>query len=185
MIPRTLRLTLPPVLVLCLFPALTIAHPGGLDAYGCHKNRKAGIYECHRGEFAGRSFASQAEMLAGKQGSYTAVPPTLPARQFSGKVVAVSDGDTISVMHEGKAEDVRLNGIDCPEKDQAFGGQATTFTTRLVFGKEVTVTSHGPDKYGRTIGDVSLLDGTTRARCLRGSGGNSPERRCSEQGGGV
>jgi hypothetical protein len=36
---------------------------GGLDKYGCHNSRKAGNYHCHRGQFAGRSFSSQAEML--------------------------------------------------------------------------------------------------------------------------
>ena len=25
------------------------AHPGGLDASGCHNNRKTGEYHCHRG----------------------------------------------------------------------------------------------------------------------------------------
>lgn len=39
------------------------AHGGGLDGYGCHLNRKAGGYHCHRGPLAGSSFASQAEML--------------------------------------------------------------------------------------------------------------------------
>jgi hypothetical protein len=38
-------------------------HGGGLDAYGCHHNRKQGGYHCHRGEFAGQSFTSQQEML--------------------------------------------------------------------------------------------------------------------------
>lgn len=39
------------------------AHGGGLDSYGCHNNRKEGTYHCHRGQFSGRTFASQAEML--------------------------------------------------------------------------------------------------------------------------
>lgn len=157
MIPCSLHLTLPTILGLCLFPAITNAHPGGLDAYGCHNNLKAGTYECHKGEFAGQSFASQAEMLAGTQGR--PVPGTLSTKQFSGKVVAVADGDTISVIHNNKEEQVRLNGIDCPEKDQPFGDRAAQFTMRLVLGKEVIVTSFGTDKYGRTIGDVSLLEG--------------------------
>jgi hypothetical protein len=38
-------------------------HGGGLDSYGCHHNRKAGGYHCHRGPLAGQSFASQDEML--------------------------------------------------------------------------------------------------------------------------
>jgi hypothetical protein len=38
-------------------------HGGGLDSYGCHYNRKAGGYHCHRGPFAGQSFQSKEEML--------------------------------------------------------------------------------------------------------------------------
>ena len=36
-------------------------HGGGLD--GCHNNRKAGGYHCHRGSLAGQSFSSKEEML--------------------------------------------------------------------------------------------------------------------------
>src|SRR3989442_2329901 len=37
---------------------------------------------------------------------------------FSGRVVGVTDGDTIKVMHIGRAEKIRLYGIDCPEREQ-------------------------------------------------------------------
>jgi micrococcal nuclease len=88
------------------------------------------------------------------------------AADFTGRVVGVTDGDTITVLHEGIEERVRLNGIDCPEKRQAHGNRAKQFTSMLVFGKDVTVTEHGLDMYGRTIGDVSLLDGTDLNREL-------------------
>jgi len=78
---------------------------------------------------------------------------------FSGKVVGVMNGDTITVLHNGKGERIRLNGIDCPEKGQAFGQRAKRLTSELAFGKEVTVTVFDSDKYGRSIGDVSLPDG--------------------------
>ncbi|MGE0666921.1 MAG: excalibur calcium-binding domain-containing protein [Sphingomonadales bacterium] len=32
-----------------LFSAFAQAHPGGLNAEGCHNNRKTGEYHCHRG----------------------------------------------------------------------------------------------------------------------------------------
>ena len=134
-------------------------HGGGLDAYGCHHNRVHGGYHCHRGQFAGQSFASQGEMLASRQQSYTAVPPFLPTLQFSGKVVGVSDGDTITVLAKGKPERIRLHGIDCPEKRQAFGKRAKQATSRLVYGKTVTVRDLGQDRYGRTVGEVMLPDG--------------------------
>jgi len=82
------------------------------------------------------------------------------ASDFTGKVVGVIDGDTIDVLHNGQAERIRLNGIDCPEKAQPFGHKAKEATSALVFGKEVTIQTHGTDKYGRTVGDAILPDGT-------------------------
>ena len=87
------------------------------------------------------------------------VHPVL-ANDFSGSVVSVLDGDTIDVLHTGKAERIRLHGIDCPEKKQAYGQKAKHAASALVFGKEVTLHTFGKDKYGRTIGDVLLPDGT-------------------------
>jgi len=53
--------------IVCLLGLListpAFAHGGGLDGYGCHHNRKAGGYHCHRGVIAGQSFASKDEML--------------------------------------------------------------------------------------------------------------------------
>ena len=53
-----------------------------------------------------------------------------------------------------------LNGIDCPEKGQAYGKRAKQAASELAFGKEVTLQTYGHDKYGRTIADVLLSDGT-------------------------
>ena len=78
---------------------------------------------------------------------------------FSGKVVTVSDGDTIQVMHDGKAEKIRLADIDCPEKGQAFGTKAKQFTSTLVGGQIVSVEVRTTDRYGRTVGEVFLPDG--------------------------
>ena len=55
----------------------------------------------------------------------------------------------------------RLKGIDCPEKSQAFSGQAKHAVSELPFGKQVTVESLNNYKYNRTFGDVILLEGTT------------------------
>ena len=86
--------------------------------------------------------------------------PSLALSDFSGPVVSVLDGDTIEVLHNSTPERIRLNGIDCPEKGQAFGKRAKQAASELVFGKEVTLQTHGHDKYGRTIADVLLPDGT-------------------------
>ena len=50
---------------------------------------------------------------------------------FTGKVVSVTDGDTISVMDNGRAKKIPLWGIDTPEKTQAFGTKAGCLSERL------------------------------------------------------
>jgi endonuclease YncB( thermonuclease family) len=57
---------------------------------------------------------------------------------LTGPVISPLDGDTIEVLHNQRAERIRLNGIDCPEKGQAFGTRTTQAASELVFGKEVT-----------------------------------------------
>jgi endonuclease YncB( thermonuclease family) len=84
--------------------------------------------------------------------------PTLAA-DYSGRVVGVIDGDTLEVLTGHHAERIRLSGIDCPEKGQAFGKRAKQAASELVFGKKVTIQMHGYDKYKRTLGDVILSDG--------------------------
>jgi hypothetical protein len=56
-------------------PVAGFTHGGGLDAYGCHHDRKAGEYHCHNGPFAGTSFASQRDMLARLTSSSKSAPP--------------------------------------------------------------------------------------------------------------
>ncbi|MFH1724510.1 MAG: thermonuclease family protein [Elusimicrobiota bacterium] len=50
------------LLLAAILPVLAHAHRGGLDSHGCHHNRKAGGYHCHRGPLKGQDFASKAEM---------------------------------------------------------------------------------------------------------------------------
>ena len=90
----------------------------------------------------------------------TAGKPKRLKPEYQGKVVSVIDGDTIEVLHNTHPERVRLSGIDCPEKGQAFGDRAKQATSALIFGRDVILQTYGQDKYGRTLGDVFLLDGT-------------------------
>lgn len=85
------------------------------------------------------------------------VPDTADA--FTGKCVGISDGDTIKVLHNGKEERVRLYGIDSPEKGQPYGTVARKFTGDTAFGKTVTVQVKSKDRYGRTVGWVTLPSG--------------------------
>lgn len=79
---------------------------------------------------------------------------------FPATVVAVADGDTVTVAEtggEGRFK-VRLNGIDAPEKGQAFGTAAKKHLAELIAGKAVTVRVRDVDRYGRLIATV-ILDG--------------------------
>jgi micrococcal nuclease len=76
------------------------------------------------------------------------------ARPLSGTVVAVHDGDTISVRTSDATIRVRLYGIDCPEYRQPFSARARQFTAKMVFKRAVTVLGQGTDQYDRLLGRV-------------------------------
>jgi endonuclease YncB( thermonuclease family) len=81
------------------------------------------------------------------------------ADTLQGRVVAVTDGDTIKVLDASNTQwKIRLMGIDAPEKKQAFGAQSKSNLSDLVYGKSVIVEYSKKDRYGRTIGKI-FVDG--------------------------
>lgn len=79
------------------------------------------------------------------------------ASELQGRVVGVSDGDTITVLDaKNRQHKVRLAGIDAPEKSQAFGQASKKNLSELVFGEAVVVEWQKLDRYGRVVGKVSL-----------------------------
>jgi len=79
-----------------------------------------------------------------------------PCEILKGKVVGVKDGDTITVLVKKKEVPVRLQGVDAPEKNQAFGQRAKQFTSDKVFGKRVKVLVERKGRNGRSIGKVFI-----------------------------
>ena len=76
-----------------------------------------------------------------------------------GRVVKVSDGDTITVLDSSKTQHkIRLQGIDAPEKKQAFGNASRKFLAGLVANREVRVAWSKRDRYQRILGTV-FVDG--------------------------
>lgn len=88
------------------------------------------------------------------------ISPAVTISAYQGDVVGVVDGDIVEVLSNQHPERIRLNGIDCPEKGQAFGKRAKQAASALVFGKNVRLQTHGKDRDGRTLADVFLHDGT-------------------------
>jgi endonuclease YncB( thermonuclease family) len=81
------------------------------------------------------------------------------AQNIHGRVVAVTDGDTIKVLSAKNAQTkIRLDGIDAPEKSQPFGGASKKALAQKIADRDVLVKSKEKDRYGRTIG-VVMVDG--------------------------
>lgn len=79
---------------------------------------------------------------------------SMAAAEFSGRVVSVTDGDTLTVMKHKHKVKIRIAGIDAPEKQQAFGKASKQSLARLASGREVFIEERGRDNYGRTLGRV-------------------------------
>lgn len=72
-----------------------------------------------------------------------------------GRVVGVSDGDTVTVLDGDRVQHkVRLAGIDAPESHQAYGARSKQHLSSLVFSQDVQVEWRKLDRYGRIIGKV-------------------------------
>jgi micrococcal nuclease len=77
---------------------------------------------------------------------------------ISGKVVSVTDGDTITVLDSSNTQHkIRIYGVDCPESHQDYGQKAKQFTSDLVFGKTVEVKVMDTDRYSRKVGIVNVV----------------------------
>ncbi len=78
---------------------------------------------------------------------------------FSGKVVRISDGDTITVLDgRNQQQRIRFNQIDAPESSQAFG-QKSRQNISYIHNQYVYVVEDSRDRYGRVLGTVYLMQG--------------------------
>ncbi len=79
------------------------------------------------------------------------------AATISGRVVGVHDGDTLTLLDAEKRQvKIRLAEIDTPESAQPYGSRAKQALSDLVFGRDVLVDVQDIDRYGRTVGRVSV-----------------------------
>lgn len=84
--------------------------------------------------------------------AHTAVADTL-----MGRVIAIADGDTVTVLDTSNTQfKIRLMGIDAPEEKMPFGQKSKEHLSSLVFNQQVAVEYNKRDKYGRTVGKILL-----------------------------
>lgn len=85
-------------------------------------------------------------------------PLMASAMDYSGKVVGISDGDTLTLLVPDGASfkqvKVRLAEIDTPESAQPYGQKAKQALSELAFNKQARVVVQDIDRYGRTVGRV-------------------------------
>jgi endonuclease YncB( thermonuclease family) len=83
-------------------------------------------------------------------------PLLLSAQILKGKAVKIADGDTFTLLVNGHDQvKIRIDGIDAPEKGQAFGNRAKEYLSSMIWEKELTVSVTKKDRYGRSISKVS------------------------------
>ena len=95
-------------------------------------------------------------------------PILISAQTLKGKVVRVSDGDTVVLLDSDNTQQkIRLNGIDAPENGQPYGDKSKEYLSGLIAGKEVAVEVKGTDQYKRILGVVYLGDTNINAEMIR------------------
>jgi len=76
-----------------------------------------------------------------------------------GRIVGVSDGDTVTLLDTSKQQHkIRLDGIDAPEKGQAFGDRSKQSMSDLAFGRDAEAHCPKVDRYNRRVCKV-IIDG--------------------------
>jgi endonuclease YncB( thermonuclease family) len=85
------------------------------------------------------------------------IPFCARAAEITGRVVGVSDGDTITLLDASRQQHkIRLSGIDAPEKAQPYGQRSKEHLSRLIFNRQVSAECGKTDKYRRQVCKVSL-----------------------------
>jgi len=85
-----------------------------------------------------------------------------------GLVVAISDGDTLTLLDDQKRQvKIRLAEIDAPEKKQPFGTRSRQSLGELCHEKRAEVRVTDRDRYGRTVGRVSCAGVDANAEQVR------------------
>ena len=95
----------------------------------------------------------------------------LLAAEYTGKVVGISDGDTLTLLvPDGtsfKQVKVRLGEIDTPESRQPYGERAKQALSDLAYNQQARVVVQDTDRYGRTVGRVYVGSVDVNAEMIR------------------
>jgi micrococcal nuclease len=107
-----------------------------------------------RDQLRAENVSLRVQLEAARTGQPTATTSTEASAKNGGKVVGVSDGDTLTLLVGREQLKIRLHGIDAPETGQPYGSNAKQELSDLCFGKEIDYLPVDRDKYGRTVAVV-------------------------------
>jgi len=88
-------------------------------------------------------------------------------RAISGKVIKIVDGDTFDILTSNNTTlRIRMNAIDCPERTQDYYQVCKDALGEYIFGKDVSLTTYGTDRYKRTIAEVYFGNEDTNLKMI-------------------
>ncbi|MXZ71277.1 MAG: hypothetical protein F4Z04_07205 [Acidobacteria bacterium] len=91
-------------------------------------------------------------------GSFATLTP--PSRT-DGRIERVIDADTADIASACRRFRVRFSGVDAPELGRPDGDRARDWVQATFEDRPVRWSAVGVDAYGRFLGDIELLDGTS------------------------
>lgn len=99
---------------------------------------------------------------------FALLPVLTSAYSLTGKVIYVTDGDTITLLDSEKQQyKIRLDGIDAPECGQPYGKKSTEILTQLIKTQYIHADCHGEDRYKRHLCTIYLDDTDVNAYMVR------------------
>lgn len=103
-----------------------------------------------------RSWPDAVRLAALALAGAVAFAPLLARADFTGRVVGVADGDTLTVLDGKRQVRVRLWGIDAPERGQPWSSRSREALAARAMHREARVATRGHDGYGRTLARVAV-----------------------------
>ena len=83
--------------------------------------------------------------------------PGAHAVEWIGTVIGIADGDTLTLLDEGKVSHrIRLDGIDAPERTQDYGQRARESLAGMAHGRRAVAECPKTDRYGRDVCRVTV-----------------------------
>ena len=129
-----------------------------------------------------RRLAGFPRLIATAVIAFIAVAVPGAAETLRGKVVGVTDGDTIRLLVDGRRQyKIRLGEIDAPEGGQPYGRASKRMLSKLAFGRTISARVTDVDRYGRAVAVLTAGGTNINAEMVKRGGAWAYRRYLSDQ----